>query len=315
MKLTTFLTRCQKHEQLPPVLYFTGRDYPVLTCFHILSFLRKHNYQIKTTLLDSMEWSQVEMSLHTTFLGQSHFVWLGDLTTLDARNSKKVLTALSEYSGPHKVICFIGSTQASFLSESNIVESDQEFSKEDIEKIFQFFFDTSAEPLFKMLKQEYRSLSLDKILLIGYYSTLVGSSSELFMQSWYEKLVAPEESLFTLAQSFFGRKKDLFFRSWNSLKDSYEGPFWTTFWSDQLWAASHVVSLRKAQKYHEAKQMSGRLPFAFLQKDWEKYTAAELQHAHAFLYAVDCHIKNGGSELTLELFYTKFFEKKFAQQI
>ncbi len=311
MKLTTFLTRCQKHEQLPPVLYFTGRDYPVLATFHILSFFRKCEYQIKTLLLDSTDWSQVEMSLHTTFLGQSHCMWLGDVTSLDARSSKKVLTALAEYKGPHRVICFIGSTSTTTLSELNTVECDQEFSKEDIEKIFQCFFSTSAEPFFKMLKQEYRSLSLDKILLIGYYSALVGSSTELFMRTWYEKLVVPEESLFTLAQSFFGRKKDLFFRSWNSLKDSYEGPFWTTFWSEQLWAASHVVSLRKAQKYHEAKQVSGRLPFAFLQKDWERYTAAELQEAHAFLYAVDCHIKSGGSELTIELFYTKFFEKKF----
>ena len=131
------------------------------------------------------------------------------------------------------------------------------------------------------------------------------------MQTWFEKIVVPEESLFSLAQFFFARKKDAFFKVWLNLKDEYNGAFWTTFWSEQLWKAYHVVSLRKEGNFAAAKQMESRLPFSFLQKDWKTFDAKELSHAHDFLYSIDHRLKNGLSDNGLEIFYHGFMRGAF----
>jgi len=311
MKLTSFLAHCQKGDSLTSVTYFTGKEYPLLVCSHITAFLRKNGHDVKPLSVETLQWAQVESCLSTTFLGATQTVWLGNLSALDAKTLKKILEYISTYQGPHRIICFVNGEDLPSDKVKDSVDFQQDFSKEEIERLFQILLEAPADNFFKMMKQEYKTLSLDKILLLGYYSIVLGARTETFMRDWYEKLIVPDESLFILAQSFFGRKRDLFFRSWFSLKNSYEFPFWTTFWSEQLWCASHVVSLRRAQNFKEAKQMSGRLPFSFLQKEWEKYKPEELQRAHAFLYTVDCHLKSGGTELSLELFYAKFFEKQF----
>ena len=311
MKLKTFLLHRQKQQTFgAPVIYFSADRYPLLFCAHFMQQLKKQTVNFKMVRSNQMDWQQLEATLSTTFLGTIQTLWLGDISSLNIQVKKKLLNFLESYIGPHTVLCFVSSKDIRTKSNT-VVQLDDSLQKSDLEQIFSFFWGVNADRFLKMIGQHYKSISLDTLILLGQYNSVLGGKTEYFMQSWYEKIVLPEEWLFTLSQCFFARKRDLFFRAWNGLKDEYAGPFWTTFWSEQLWRAFHVIELRKANKLSEAKQMSYRLPFSFLQREWKTTTLAELQAAHQFLYHADCHLKTGGSVLALEVFYHKFMAKQF----
>ena len=59
------------------------------------------------------------------------------------------------------------------------------------------------------------------------------------------------------------------------------------------------------------KKISFRLPFSFLSTGIKEYTFEELMRAHDAIYEYDFHLKNGGDEQMIELFYAKFFEKQW----
>lgn len=310
MKLKIFLThRLQKQIIKEQVVYFSGKQFPVLFCAQLIKNLKQQYSNVKTVSLESCDWQQLQSILATTFLGVTQLLWLGDISELAAAEKKKVLAYLATYKGPHTVLCFVSDKEV--ISDKNvIINLDEQLQKADIEFLLQYCFQSSAAVFFQMVGQQYKQLSLETILLLGYYSTLIGSGVQEFMHDWYEKIVVPEESLFTLAQCFFARKKDLFFRLWSKLKDQYQGPFWTVFWSEQLWRATQVIELRKQQQLAAAKQMSFRLPFSFMQKDWQTITVQELKNAHQLLYEIDGTIKLGGSLVGLELLYYKFMNKQ-----
>jgi hypothetical protein len=121
----------------------------------------------------------------------------------------------------------------------------------------------------------------------------------------------PELSLFTLSQYFFARDGMRFFKQWSILKDQYAAPFWISFWSEQLWRASSFIELSEQHNFAEAKRISFKLPFSFIQRDWKNVTVQELKRAHDVLYHCDCAIKNGGDPNVLELFYTDYLQRQY----
>ncbi|NBO99538.1 MAG: hypothetical protein EBU90_05325 [Proteobacteria bacterium] len=311
MKLKTFLLNCSNQQpSQSPVIYFKSNEYPLLFFSQLVAKLKKANPSFKVINLQEYDWSQLQATLATTFLGSVQTLWLGDISESSVSYKKELLEHFKTYSGPHTVLCFVNEKEQ-FETQSPVIILNEPLSPADLDNLFEFFWATDARRFLGMVKQNYKTLSLDMIILLGQYSIVLGDKTELFMRTWYEKIVQPEESLFILAQSFFARKKDMFYRTWISLKNDYSEPFWTVYWSEQLWRAYHVVMLRNKQKLQEAKQMSYRLPFSFMQKDWQTTTGKELQVAHDFLYQVDCHVKTGGSSLALELFYHKFMNKDF----
>ena len=70
-------------------------------------------------------------------------------------------------------------------------------------------------------------------------------------------------------------------------------------------------TLMKQKKYAEAKKAQYKLPFSFINRDWSAYSLTTLRNAHHFLTNIDFRLKNGGSEIALEHFYTRFFENSF----
>lgn len=310
MKLKTFLMHRLKQEIIKdPVIYFTGKQLPVLFCIYFIKKIKEHYSNFKSVSLQIGDWQQLQSTLSTTFLGTTQLLWLGDVSELSAVEKKKMLAYLASYQGPHTVLCFISDKEI-VSDKSTVIALDEPLQKADIELLFEYCFESSATVFFQMVEQHYKNMSLESIMLLGFYSTVIGAGVQEFMHDWYEKIVVPEESLFTLAQCFFARKKDLFFRLWIKLKDHYQGPFWTVFWSEQLWRAAQVIELRKQQQLAAAKQMSFRLPFSFMQKDWQTITVQELKNAHQLLYEIDNAIKLGTSLLGLELLYCKFFDKQ-----
>lgn len=312
MKLKTFLSHWQNNKSCDNfVTCFFGDNYPVLFFSYLIAQFKKRSLPFKTLSPELIDWQTFESRLSTTFLGATEILWLGDLNNCDAAKRKKVVSFLLDYRGPHIIFFFISKKEVPEFKKTALIDCDEQLLKPDIEIIFQFLWGHSSDKFLTMMNMGYKNLHLNSLILLGQYSLVLGSKTNEFMRDWYEKILLPEESLFTLAQCFFARNPQMFFRSWVVLRDNYTAPFWTTFWSEQLWRAYHVINLRTEQKFNEAKQMSFRLPFSFLQKDWKQFESSEMSNAHHFLYQSDCRVKSGGSMLCLELFFNKFMEKQF----
>ncbi|NBQ16809.1 hypothetical protein EBU24_00665 [bacterium] len=314
MKIKSLLSKLSQPVQFPAVTCFSGKQYPIIFFSLLMQWTKKEGFALTPFFGDqsmqTTEWVQLQSRLSTTFLGAVESLWLGNLSILDASTRKKMLEFLSNYSGPHKVFYFIEKADLP-ATIKDFIDINESLEKVDLEFVFATLLKTSPQALIKTVGIGYKKLSLDTLCLLGLYSKVLGAKSDEFMQQWFEKIVVPEESLFSLAQFLFARKKESFFSAWLKLKDDYNSAFWTTFWSEQLWRAYHVVALRKENNFTQAKQMESRLPFSFLQKDWKNYSADELQKAHDFLYSVDHQLKNGFSENNLEFFYHGFMQGTF----
>ncbi len=91
-----------------------------------------------------------------------------------------------------------------------------------------------------------------------------------------------------------------------ALCDVYPEMFWVSFWSDQLWRASQYIAMQKVGDRASARSIGFRLPFSFLQRDWQTVREDKLKRAHEIMYAFDFSIKTGGS-CSFELMFLDFF--------
>ncbi|MBA2306801.1 hypothetical protein H0W26_01550 [Candidatus Dependentiae bacterium] len=115
-----------------------------------------------------------------------------------------------------------------------------------------------------------------------------------------------EQSLFTMAQYFLAQQPTLFFQQWKQCSDTYPHEFWVAYWSELLWQAALFIMRAKSQGHVEAKKAAFRLPFSFINKDWQLYSADTFIAAHGFLYECDYGLKHGEHSFGLELFFHKF---------
>jgi hypothetical protein len=156
-----------------------------------------------------------------------------------------------------------------------------------------------------------RYVSLDTACLFAQYESVVGKNADDFFKEWVARIVEPSSSFFLLSQYFFSKKPRLFFEQWFCTAEQYAAPFWAMFWADQLWRAYIYCVLMNQKNFTEAKKAQYKLPFSFINRDWTLFSSDELRNAYLFLYTIDFRLKNGGSPVALELFYSMFFENKF----
>ncbi len=315
MKLEHFFNAVANEQLVSfPVILFSSKQYPVIFFSALLSQLRhKHQLDPKSILFDQLSSQALHAQLSTTFLGRSDLLWLGDLSSVEPAALKKQMLALVvSYQGPHRLIGCVHPDDKS-VQMKGVISLDEDFSEYDRRALVTFLFPhiPSAVDAVEKLVKGTRISSIDQLSMIAQYAGVVGKNVSLFSESWMKKISGPESSLFDLSSYFFGRKAEQFWHAWHLLKDDYAAPFWTTYWSEQLWRAHYVIKLYKENKITEAKQLSFRLPFSFLQRDWKNISAVELQRAHQFLYDGDYAFKNGGSEFFLEVFYATFLTKQF----
>ena len=142
------------------------------------------------------------------------------------------------------------------------------------------------------------------------YQSVIGRKSEAFFAQWLSKIITPNKSLFSLSQYLFARQSQAFLQQWKALKDDFPDEFWIAYWSEQLWQAALFVMRAKAQGYDAAKRGAFRLPFSFINKDWQKHNEQSLVAAHDALYKLDYNLKNSAGGHGLELWYAIFFASK-----
>ncbi|SRR3989344_8709343 len=304
IRLSSFLT----HESIQKrgaksVVCLQSAAYPLLFCRAFASYYAEalgisFSYQ---SMQDDNQGAAMA-ALQTSFLGSNSCYWLGSFDDLAKSKQKAWLEFFNSYQGPHTLL-FYSSTALDVAAEHReIIELPDAVDASLFQKVAHMLGAQTVSFRSQLFSQTDK-LSLDEAYLFVKYDMVLGKGSQEFVTDWLPDMVVPEVSLFALSQALFDRKSSSFFRLWKQLSHRYPAPFWTTFWSEQMWRAYHYVSFQKKGKQLEAKKMGYRLPFSFLNRTWRNYSPEDLKSYHSFLYDIDFHIKNGGSDNVFDLFY------------
>jgi hypothetical protein len=293
------------------VIVFTGtQEYPVLFFSLLMQQLKKQHAQPVQTIQEGESCASILHRLESSFLGMTSIYWLGDIQRYDQATREKLTTYIESYQGPNVVVLFMSSYIGKTSKQRSHIELPAQMTKKYMQELCTLFGNGRVRTAPDLNIYE-KQLTLDRACLLIQYLSVVGSGIRDFNEQWLGYVIVPEQSLFTLSQYFFARDGMRFFKQWSMVKDLYAAPFWISFWSEQLWRASLFIQLSEQHNFAEAKRISYKLPFSFIQRDWKKVTADELKRAHDVLYQCDYAIKNGGDDNVLEMFYVDYVQRAY----
>ncbi|MBT3827869.1 hypothetical protein HOK96_02065 [bacterium] len=308
------LDRCENN-QLPPgsIVVFCSETYQPRFVRFILDCLQERsgawNSIVNKTYQDMLA------ALSSSFLGQGCQYWLGSGVGMPKPKRSSLLNFLRDYSGPHTVAVWVSSAEASILESSDNVVMVRLPAIVD-ESTFQMLANsslrtrTNGKRFVKNLIKRRKRLTLDQASLLLAYQPLLGASIDQFCTVMLDRIVAPNHSLFALSKALFERDRITFYKEWGQVRRAYPAIFWVSFFARQLLRALLYLNHAK-DDLKVAKRCSSRLPFSFVNGGWKAFNTKELAGALGFVYDVDCSLKNGGSDLGLELFAAKFFDRAF----
>ena len=325
MQLHVVLKKIQESPELTGlfVVVLKGYDQPTSFLGNFYAYLKKYN---ELTFLDlaSTSLNDCRAHLEMSFLGQRRCYVLRNVSDLDAASKKKWYAYLQAYQGPHTLLFFESLGKAprgrkavkpkktpwQDSATQLVIEIAPFVDIPLYSELFSFFYSLPSDKAFiRALFAQQQRLSLDDACRMMSYQTVVGRNGNLFFSQWYTKLVLSEVSLFTLSQYFLGRNTKLFLTQWKACKDDFPPEFWIAYWSEQLWQAAQYVAKANAYGVAEAKKGVFRLPFTFLNSDWQRHSLRSLSEAHDELYGLDFALKNSGGAYGLELWYHKFLAR------
>ncbi len=324
--LVDIRNQISKNNLLSTLVYFYSKEYCSLLSWYLRNFLvnsTENKFNI-LSLEDSTE-QKFNAELYVSFLGNNTYYWVVTRLALLAGKQARFKNYILNYDGPHSLFLYdtLGTSgQDDLLAIKNkqhcFIKFPEKVNRILYKDLYMLLFNSSTfnntfvDFLFR--NKEYISLE-DACQFMGYQS-VIGSNSKKFFMLWSPYITKSEKSLFLLSQYFFERNKRLFFDYWIKIFQDYPVEFWIAFFSDLLWQA--VIFLEHANtknlnnfKASFSKKQFTRLPFSFINKDWKKYSSAFLQQAHADLYTIDYNHKNNLNSYKLEIWYNKFFLKKF----
>lgn len=296
------------------VLLFQGIEYPPLFFSYFVQQYLTDNSDYMYQQIDTANLSeaQIQSQLVTTFLGQKCIYWFGNCSSLKPKQKEFWIKYFSEYTGPHKIIAFFDDKIKINEKHVNLIEIKKQYTFDDVKSLFAQIADVSPAKMAFFLSKIYRikkSFSLDELFLLKDYVGVMGAKSEDFYKLWLNRLVVADESLYTLSQLFFEKKKHQFFDLWFQMKESYSEMFWVSFWSEQLYKAYFFIVFTKAKKFTEAKKVSFGLPFQFMKQTYAQCRLKDLSFLHQKIYQVDLDLKTGGSSYSLDKFLLDVFAK------
>lgn len=295
------------------VIYFTGSSSESPTLFFSLlhTMLKAKGLKVESLSIEKTQEALFRSKLHTTFLGMTSYFWLQN-SQMTEKEYSFLMHELSSYEGPNTVALYVPDTFSIIAHAKHCVVSvPAQIDQKMFAQCAQLFDKKMSNASIAKLFLSNPTFSLDSMCVMMQYLSVLGTHIDPFIDEWMPKIVKPENSLFTLSTHFFGKKSKPFFELWNKMGSEYADVFWLTYWSEQLWRAYHFVDLTGKRQHNDAKKMSMRLPFSFMQRDWRQFSTTELKNAHNDIYALDYNLKNGGSVVGLQLFYSKFFSGEF----
>ena len=322
MQLKLFLDQIQNESSLlenQNVISFAISDssMPVVFIAHLISYLKTKQLPIEMFSVNEAELSHVFSRLETSFLGMRISYWLRGIDDMDKKSRQQLLTYLAQYQGPHQILFICNKEEtAGYFAQKMCVDLPSAI-RADLAHSLLVTFKKNNPTIAKhisALVTKYDALSLDQICMLIGYMQVVGKSEDY--AKIVDRVVESEHSLFTLAQYFFAKNSTDFYTLWISVHEIYPVTFWCVYWSEQLWRAYHVRYFLTKNQTAQAKSMSARLPFSFLQKDWKKVSLDELKNAHQWIYELDRSHKNSiETDAGIDLFYNKFFLNEFSSKI
>lgn len=314
MVLIDFLARMKQMTTMQEhVICFSGREYPLLFFYYLFLFFKKSGHPVETINCGITDTVTIKNMFSTLSFSGRMTYWLADFYQLSEKKQEELVTYLSGYQGPHSILFFCNKNLVSKLSQQSLITLPDTITLHDFTAVRSLLHDNSQN------KTDFTSqivpymdlLSLDSLCLLVHYELVLSKNSDDFFSQWITRIIDSKNSLFVLSQYFFAKKEKQFFRQWANLSEQYAPVFWPTYWADQCWRAYIYCELMQQKNYIEAKKAQYKLPFSFINRDWSLYKLDELRSMHHFLYEIDFKLKNGGSDIGLEYFYTEFFDGKF----
>lgn len=297
-----------------PVTLFIAREYPLLFFSSLLRFLSKNsNHYITIIDMKASSRSDVQRQLEGSFLGLETIFWLGSLSDLSANDQHWWLHYLSSYKGPHTIVAHIDqSDNQKRLDMIYYIDIPQVISFDVIMLIASIVAPSVDHEriryFFKKVIEITGNLSIDQVCSLFSYCIVAGKNNIQFFQELLPTIVQPHHSLFVLSDAFFEKNSKKFMMLWAQLSSQFSIQFWIAFWSEQLWRAYFYQLCMKAGRIADAKKISYRLPYSFVQKHWKRHSLDHLYKGHTYLYDLDYACKNGavGQEAILDLFCFEF---------
>jgi hypothetical protein len=294
-----------------PVVCFVGEQYPLLFFSWLLPRMSPEDQQFISLELGQHSHAEIRAQLETSFLGQQSVYWVRNIGDESARELRSWIGYLQEYTGPNSVLFFVPETALPSKHTMHTITVPAAVDGQLLElllKTIATMSEHNAHTFAKKVLARYRTISLDQAYLIAHYVQLSGCSMDDFIHEWLDKILVADASLFALSTAFFAKNTQDFFVLWAQLEQLYSPQFWVSYWAEQLWRAYWFVRFMQVGDNLEAKKISYRLPFSFMQKDWRRYDPEQLKHMHAQIYTVDFQLKNSGGAFAFDTIYGSFFE-------
>jgi len=316
LSLTKFLVSVAQARALVPTVivnFVTPLSQPLFLAA-VVSYAKQNSSYKVVVLPSGTSLSALQNQLEMSFLGESQ-IYIFDPGTEIALLEAAVLSYLSAYTGPHKVILFTlpeqRVTAQRGASQEAITEVVIEPTVDSMLYKNLYFFMHHQElvdtQFFQELVARVPGLPLNVACLMVQYQVVLGKNRQKFFSSWLKRIVEPKKSLFLLSQYFFAGDAQSFFPLLSELTLVYPAEFWLAYWSEQVWQAILFIHIARQQGPLIAKKSVSRLPFSFMQKDWQRHSAERLMTAHAALYKIDYALKNGTRTDGFVAWYAKFF--------
>lgn len=257
--------------------------------------------------LQEQSYAEIQSRLATSFLGTSciYSFTLTENTKLETA----LLSYLETYHGLHMVV--VGTSQDQALRErADVVHLfiDEAIDSVTYGNVHKFLKkDEVADTRFTQdLFRRSQTISLDMACIMMHYQLFVGKNSGQFFSTWFDRIIEQKYSLFVLSQYLFAYDAQRFYQLWHQVGPEYPSEFWIAFWSEQVWQAMIFTTIAQQDGAQLARKSVTRLPFSFMQKDWQKHSVEQLSLAHDMLSQIDYANKNGAITEGLDLFYAKF---------
>ncbi len=305
------------------VICFKGQNYPILFFNRLFKILHQKNIlpaPHKNLFINSTDKKQLQANLQQSFLGQKSFYWLGEYN-FKGKDQNKLLDFLTVYKEPHFIAFFLNdeiiSCKISSNLKKNTVINMQDIIDESIfKKILKLFDLNFSNEKLKFVSKFFKQTPprLDQVCMLMQYLELINSkATNIFYNYLMSTILEMQTPLTLLSQYFFSRQIKPFLKIWSTIYNEYPEMFWISFWSEQIWRAYYVVKFLKQKNYTQARRVSFRLPFTFINKDWKNFCPNSLARQHQFLYNNDFKLKKGSTFCFLDLFYIDHFINKYSQ--
>ena len=228
---------------------------------------------------------------------------------------------LCSYNGPHNLIFFLSPEEVKRSYATNnwmLIDIPDAINSSDALMLYPFFAHELQKTVFELFVKKifewYGAVSFETLCLLLSYAGLVGTKNiDQFFSLVGNKIIVPDQSLFSLAQDFLAGKASNFFKKWLIIEEHYQHQFWVTFWSNQLFRAQGFVAYMKKKDHINAKAIGARnLPFSFIERDWRRYqNNTVLIDAHQHLCDLDSHIKLTSYPHAFDIFFARFFSVQY----